>query len=572
MNRSSKSRRKLYHLLAGAVALALPTFAMAQGQINAGRANDASNRVGSGGYNQAGVNVNYGTNYIINNGNQIVTGNVSNGREFHGNVGYTDPSAFRGFTAGQTTENFVKNSYGIPQANAPEALPNSSHPFFGASQTVAPPEGFQLNANRTGFIPQQPPDLRGVQDRRLGVVDLNLPIAPMPQPGEMIMRGSLNPQQAAQDVGVLTGSLLYGLRQWNPQDPADRAFLDNLLNRQSGNAGRNMIDPRDLQRMRNELEPELQTQPGTRTFDAAGNPTIINPALSDSVKNKPLGSTGLGTDQGVQFNVLGAVHKTSAQYTELEKRLEQYNAAKKATVSNAEQFNADLKAKADAEAKAKAALKNKNPNDLGPNPKPGVVEVPPEDPNKPKVKKPLPVKVKSLSSGVRGEGLGNVLKKAETLMKDGKYTSALDQYDIAETVTPNNPLIWLGRANAELGAGFFMRAEGHLRQALNADKALLMGQYDLTGMLGEERLTKLVADLKEIASKEPTKPTAVFLLAYVAYNTGHEVQALGYLDMAEKRAPDQAGFYKMLRDHWSLPDETKPGTTPTPKATPELNK
>jgi tetratricopeptide (TPR) repeat protein len=574
MNRSSNSRRRLYGILAGAIALALPSLALAQGQIDAGRANDASNRVGSGGRNQPGVMANYGNNYIINNGNQVVTGNVSQGREFHGNVGYTDPTAFRGFTAGSVSDNFAKNSYGVPQAHAPEPLPNQSKTFYGAAQTVAPPEGFQLNANRTGYVAQQQSELRGIQDRRLGVLDLNLPLAPMPQPGEMMMRGSLNPQQAAQDVGVLTGSLLYGLRQWNPQDPADRAFLDNLMNRQNGNALHNQIDPRDLQRMRNELDPEQQTTPGSQTFDAAGNPTVNNSALSNPVNNEPLGSKGLSTDQGIKYNVLGAAHRTSSQYSELEKRLEQYNAAKKTTLSDAQQFNADMKARRDAEAAAKLAAKNKNPNDLSTPPKlPTNPVTPEEDPTKSKVKKPKPMKVNTLAAGVRGEGLGSVMKKAEGLMKEGKYTSALDQYDIAETVTPNNPLIWLGRANAELGAGFFLRAEGHLRQALTTDKALLMGQYDLTGMLGEERLTKLVGDLKEIATKEPTKATAVFLLSYVAYNTGHEVQALGYLDMAEKRAPEQAGFYKMIREHWSLPDEgAKPKTGGVPAAKPELNK
>lgn len=572
MNRLLKTRRKLY-CLAGAVALALPSLTMAQGQIDAGRANDASNRVGSGGRNQNGVITTYGnSSYIINNGNQVVTGNVSQGREFHGNVGYTDPSAFRGPTAGTVSDNFAKNSYGTPQAYAPAALPNQSHTFYGASETAAPPEGFTLNANRTGFVAQPQADLRGVQDRRLGVVDLNLPIAPVPQPGEMLMRGSLNPQQAAQELGVISGSLLYGLRQWNPQDPADRAFLDNLMNRQNGVYGRDQIDPRDLQRMRNELDPDMKNQQqGTKTFDAAGNPAVENSSLQDTVLNKPLGSNGLTTDQGVKFNLLGAARRTSTQYTELEKRLEQYNAAKKTNLSNAQQFNADMKAKHDAEAAAKN--KNKNPNDLTTNPKPPVNPIEAEDPTKPKVKKPQPVKVNTLAAGVRGEGLGNVMKKAEALMKEGKYTSAMDQYDIAETVTPNNPLIWLGRANAELGAGFFLRAEGHIRQAMTTDKALLMGQYDLTGMLGEERMTKLVADLKEIASKEPTKATAVFLLAYVAYNSGHEVQALGYLDMAEKRSPEQSGFYKMIREHWSVPDErVKPETGGTPAPKPELNK
>ena len=97
-----------------------------------------------------------------------------------------------------------------------------------------------------------------------------------------------------------------------------------------------------------------------------------------------------------------------------------------------------------------------------------------------------------------------------------------------------------------------------------------MGQYDLTAMLGEDRLGKLVDELKDIANKNNTKPEAVFLLAYVAYNTGHERQALGYLDLAEKRAGEQqAGFYKMLREHWALPDDI---IKPDPNIKPDAGK
>ena len=50
-------------------------------------------------------------------------------------------------------------------------------------------------------------------------------------------------------------------------------------------------------------------------------------------------------------------------------------------------------------------------------------------------------------------------------MKQGKFSSALDKYDQAEQVAPNNSLIKLGRANAELGASYFARADQHLREA-----------------------------------------------------------------------------------------------------------
>jgi tetratricopeptide (TPR) repeat protein len=424
---------------------------------------------------------------------------------------------------------------------------------------------------------------------------LNQPLANVPAPGEMMTRGSLNPQQAAQQAGVLTGSSLYGVREWNPQDPADRAFLENLVNRQTGGFNRAQLDPNEVLRMRAELQKALgaeQSQPGgTRvqdnltlspigqTFESSKSPLMSNRPLNDQISNQALGASGMSTEQGMRFNVEGNARRTSTQYTELNKRLEQYYADRRKTDADfARDFNADLKAKREAEAKA-VANKTKPLPGTADNVTPPKPDKPPTpDTDKPKVKKPQPVKITSLGEGVRGEGLGNVMKRAEALMKEGKFASAMDQYDAADAVTPNNPLIWLGRANAELGSGFFARADAHLHQAFTTDKALLMAQYDLTGMLGEERLGKLVAELKDIANKDATKPMPLFLLAYIAYNTGHERQALGYLDLAEKRAGDQAPFYKMLRDHWALPEEGGPKpdagvTTPKPELNkPELNK
>lgn len=585
---------KRSHILAAAVALALPTIAWAQGQIDAGRANDASNQVGAMGRNGALSPSYYNNQYIINNGNRIITGNVSSGREFHGTVTYTDPSAFRGTVAGLGSENFTKNSVGIPHANAPEPIPNVSHPFYGNNQTAAPPAGFQLNANRTGFVPTPPvPGQRSEQDQRIGVIDLNQPITPGPVPGEMLMRGSLNPQQAAQQAGVLTGSALYGVREWNPQDPADRAFLENILSRQSGAFNRVQLDPREVQRMRTELEKALQpdqqqpldasvkpadrpqdsvnNNPIGRSVDSPANPALLNKPINDQVQGQPLGAS-LNTDQGMRYNVMGA-RRTSTQYSEMSKRLDEFNGGHaKSDADYAREFNANLKAKRDAE--AKEAAKNKGvPGTTEQGLRPRTAENPAQENNteKPKVKKPAPVKVETLSKGVAAEGLSNVLKKAEGLMKEGKFASALDQYDAAEAVTPNNPLIWLGRANAELGAGFYKRADAHLKQAFMTDKALLMGQYDLTAMIGEDRLTKLVEELKDNANKNNTDAMPVFLLGYIAYNTGHEPQALAYLELAEKREGNEGPFYTMVRDHWALPEQNKGGATPEIKK-PELNK
>src|SRR6185503_1763622 len=102
MNRTNPTQKKrtASRLLLAAAALALPSLAFAQGQIDAGRSNDASNRVGSNGRNDSYIHINRYSNTILNNGNQVVTGNVTMGREFRGGVGYGSPYAFRAPTAG----------------------------------------------------------------------------------------------------------------------------------------------------------------------------------------------------------------------------------------------------------------------------------------------------------------------------------------------------------------------------------------------------------------------------------------------------------------------------------------
>ena len=152
-------------------------------------------------------------------------------------------------------------------------------------------------------------------------------------------------------------------------------------------------------------------------------------------------------------------------------------------------------------------------------------------------------------------------------MKDGKFSSALEKYDQAEQVAPNNSLIKLGRANAELGASYFARADQHLREAFAGDEALLMGQYDLRTFLGEDRLKVIANDLKDIANKEQNQVRPVFLLAYVAYNSGNERMAAGYLDLAEKRAGGKDPLITKIRQRWTLPAaEETPAAEPAAPA------
>jgi hypothetical protein len=617
MMKNSIHRRRAYALLAhvaAATALAaIPAVAvlvapMAGAQVQQkpadGRALDANNRIGSGGTNtfrpdpQAGVL-----------GNQIINGNVTAGKEFHGKVDYTDRTAFRGPQPNNTSDNFVKNSVGVGVPNAPPPIPNATEPYYTANRFAPPAQpGFVPNPIAPGYIPQQP-IVKTLNDSRLGAQLDAEPMTSVPKPGEMFLPGPVDPTSRAPTL--LSASPLTGIRQFNPTDVNDLAYLHNFTGlRQDNVLDRAQVGVQDLERMRAELrmsnsigvvsgaqgvngvagingingatkidagnaaattigggapgnvQAQNLARPVGQPFDAPSDPRLTAQPLNSSVNGTALTGNVTETQQGQYSRLLGAPEKQSTQYNELKKRLEQYQTNHKTPAEvGAERFNAAVRAKKELEGKAAAAAKdltNKNPDEMK---APGSVK--PVNPNQTEQVKPSPLSVKSMTTGVQGQGLKDLLAKAEGLLKDGKYTAAIDQYAAAEQVAPNQPLIWIGRANAELGAAYYKRAEDHLKQAFRSDEALLMAQYDLRSFLGEDRLQSIIKDLKEVAGADDKSPTPVFLLAYVAYNTGNERRAAAYLDLAEKRSDGKDPIYKLLREHWSLPPAaTNPAAAP----------
>ena len=110
---------------------------------------------------------------------------------------------------------------------------------------------------------------------------------------------------------------------------------------------------------------------------------------------------------------------------------------------------------------------------------------------------------------------------------------------------------------------------------------LVVAQFDLRALIGEERLQKLVLDLKELATAEATAVRPPLLLAYIAYNTGNEEQAGEYLATAEQRAGADDPLLRAWRRNWKLAaattepaaaPATEPAPAPEPVPDPGLNK
>ncbi len=575
IDRTERTRWLLAAVLTAMPAMTLSSSAFAQTQKPTdGRTLDANNRIGSGGTNtyrpppSAGVF-----------GNNIVNGNVGGGKEFRGSVGYSDPSEFHGFQPGRATDNFIKDSSQVGVGTAPPPIPGASTTIFSPSRFAPPPQpGFTSAPNGLGYVPEKATVVQA-SDARLGAQLGTQPLSVVPKAGELLLPGPIDP--TSNQMTVLSASPLTGIRQLNAGNAGDASYLQRYTGAQPESVmDRLRMDASDVQRMRSELlvggagtsangtvgtrAPNL-AQPIGAPLESPANAAITHQPTNASIQANAFNGS-LRSDEGTYSKIVGTAAQQSTQYDELKKRLERYQTDRKSTAElGADQFNAANRVKKAAEDKVKSTQK------------PNEVPVPTDDATKPKIgldTKPGPVAVKTMTSGIAGKGLKEILSKAELLMKEGKFTSAIDQYSAAEQVAPNQPLVWVGRANAELGASYYNRAEGHLKQAFASDQALLMAQYDLRSFLGEDRLQSVIKDLKEIASTDQQSPTPVFLLAYISYNTGNERRAAGYLDLAEKRSDGKDPSYKLLRDHWSLPTAGEPApTTPAGEPKPgELNK
>ena len=597
-------------LVAAIAALPLMSLHRAYGQYPAGQSGqalDANPRVGSGGVNPTN------SPQLQNSGvtgNRIVTGNVTGGQGFRGGVPYTDPREFRGNVAGSNVDNFIRDSSGSGGVYQAPRAAWQTEGFYGSARLAEPPPpGFAERGLTGTYTPAGQPARPQPREGTTGPLGTSSFLY-TPGSSDLLLQGPLDP--VTNQPTFLTASPLLGLRQWNAGQLPDWGSLSGTGNNNPNSLqpqnplDRLRMDPRSIQQMREELykssgegtggqRPGDANEPSTsgnlakplpRPFDAPENTSLSGRPLDSSV-----GSTAIvgqvRPDQSIGDRLAVPPTQQSSQYAELQRRLDRYYTSRLETDEERHRdFLKQLRAK---EAADKAGAKVPTDTEPGPGTTgqqgitlPGqgatgrgvglpdyakigqeLLTVPPRTgvrgAQTQPVNKPQPVQVASLAEGVKAQGLANVLRNAEDLMKQGKYLSALDQYMLAERVAPNNPLVWLGRAHSEVAGAYYRRAEQDLRQALTRDPTLMMGQYDLKVMIGQERLETLVKDLKDVAKRQEKDPGPVFLLAYLAYNTGSQSSAAMYLDEAEKRAGGKDNFYRLVRSHWTLGGEQTGG-------------
>jgi len=563
-------------LIICAIVLGLGASVPAQVRVgDDGRALDANPRVGSGGYNSPGY-----IPPVQVSGNQIVTGNVTDGRYFRGEIPYTDPREFRGTTGSGSFDRFIANSASsLPDEGGPLSTLRP-RPFYGSRLAAPPPTGYAPLGFTGAYVavPRVEPQNNLIQAVRSDLLITNPALAP--RVGDMVLSAPLD-QQTGQG-GLMAASPLLGVRWLRLTDPADRTFLSSYAAslRPDDAMTRLRLDSAAIDRMRQELSQSGAAdaegpsrnlaRPMPQPFETPENPALSGKPLADDITGRS--ALGQPAQPSVTWRLaMVPPSQQSAQYAELQRRLNRYYVDKLETDEDRNrEFLRQLQAR---EAADKARKKEPGTSDtpqpqtIAPQPalpdyarisrqllaiKPAPGQTPKPEAIGPTTR-PAPLKIDSLAVGVRAQGLANLLRQAETLMREGKYLAAVDQYEAAEQVAPNNGLVVLGKAHAHLAAAYYKKAEIGLRQALSADPVLMMAQFDLKAMIGQPRLEFLVKDLKDLARRQENDAGPAFLLAYLAYHTGNEQQAATYLDLALARSGGKDELCKLLKVHWALP-------------------
>jgi tetratricopeptide (TPR) repeat protein len=157
------------------------------------------------------------------------------------------------------------------------------------------------------------------------------------------------------------------------------------------------------------------------------------------------------------------------------------------------------------------------------------------------------VEIKSFAAGINEPALASVMQRAEKLLAEGRYASAIIEIDNAELLAPRDPMLKLARSIAQLGGGYYRQAEISMREALDLDQALLVARYDLVGMIGERRLETIRTDLGRIAGESPADPGPLLMLAFVAHQTEPGTRDVELLRRAQRLAPADPLLPAILR-------------------------
>ena len=130
------------------------------------------------------------------------------------------------------------------------------------------------------------------------------------------------------------------------------------------------------------------------------------------------------------------------------------------------------------------------------------------------------------------------MRAAEQYLKEGKYYRAEDTYTLASIYKPNDPLVYAGKSHALFSAGEYMSSSLFLSRALEIFPEYARFKIDLAAMVGDrDKLESRIGDIEEWIERSGSADLQ-FLLGYVYYQMGRVSEAKKAIDAAYEKLPD----------------------------------
>ncbi len=564
-----------------AAAIACPALGQVQSR-ESGRALDANPQVGSGGVNRPGQVIDYAVR------NAVITGNVPDGREFRGDVGYSAPTEFRGGVASDDLFRFNARSLG---SSLPYVASGGGNYGVDPSGVVVPRStGAATYYSTTELI--VPNRMIGPTGGTYSAAQIASGTARITIPDTTAVAVREAPDGRLLEIST---TALLGVRE--VERPRLLRDVDELTD----------LSQREQYRLQVEVKPETpdeaqplkptSTEPLNQQLEGQQLGTMVDPGLTlgqqltasrmgadartfdqqvgdiERAMFRQLGSRNANPGDDVYLDVLRAMRGDAqlpkAVTQDATKEPEQLEAPSIEELEKAEQAR---RRAVEAAAAALAEQAGREQPQGTPTPGPGPAtqpdpmaqpgqeqqpdEAPASDPTRPGSLGGLLDTIEGAQdlprlvtlAGEREDRINRLLRDAETDLAAGHFFDAESKYRQVLADAPQTPLAMAGQAHAQLGAGMIKSGAYTLRRLFEQHPELIGVRYDARLLPPKKRLDYIHGQIMQELRDAPRGETAL-ALAYLGYQT-NSTQITRYgLTIAETRSP-QDPLLPLLRRIW----------------------
>lgn len=523
-------------------------------RVDMGRAMDANPQVGAGGSNRPVQG------YVPINGNEIISGNVSGLKYFHGTTGTNSPYEFRGSLGSSTLNNFARQSAGGSTGGSP-----LGESFYLPSRTLSTGQGSFYSSPLGGgfdsqYVPQAALNPSAPASRTMLLQESGTALNRTPQaapltpgsPGAVLNsplflmrsldgRSGLEPSTGERSTGILRAP---GTLQ-NSGTPQEGSRPLNQDNREGPGVGEETPGAGEQADRRINATPEAIRNARVGPRDTPPEDLRISPVYRDLLaelrksEEEARQRAGEGVATGGPGQAPGGRDARGSAGRQPGLALE----GDRDPLTGLPRPQG--RGRGGAATRPGSALTARGLQDLPDSTLRAGGTIP-----------ELRTLVQPRNDG-QGTTMDMLLARAEQQLKEGRYLDAATTYEQSLLVEPENALALVGKAHAELGAGAYQSAAYDLKFVFTRNPQMVGVKYNMATFINSQRQDFLIRDLSGLGQRKEMENTSSFLLCYLYYQTGRMQQLRSELQKwgsAEGRDTWQA----VLRRAWLVDETARP--------------